>query len=196
MTGNMNTCNRSQGHSTTVNIRLHELHLFRIRSAFVKCFLFSREHSILQGSVFEIPKCAHALCILLITEFISLYTCIITKDNFIIWKKCHLVQNRPVSPADLANTEECGVLYSLPIDRTLELLRQSSGLTARLWKEPRCLRCLWVGRNKNAYQFIAHLPGPIWLTGRLHLWCELDWHAEISSLRDPNLLQYYVWCST
>lgn len=166
MTGNMNTCNRSQGHSTTVNIRLHELHLFRIRSAFVKCFLFSREQSISQGSVFEIPKCTHALCILVITEFISLYIYIISKGNFIIWKKCHLVQSRPVSPADLAVTEDCGVLYSLPIDRTLELLRQSSRLTARLWKEPRCLR---VGRHRNAYQFIAHLPRPIWLLGRLHL---------------------------
>lgn len=132
MTGTMNTCNRSQGHSTTVNIRLHELHLFRIRTAFVKCFLFSREQSISQRSAFEIPKFTHALCILLITELISLYICTITKGNFIILKKCHLVQRRPLSPADLANTEDCGMLYSLPIDRTLELLRQSSRLTVRL----------------------------------------------------------------
>lgn len=177
MTGTMNTSNRSQGHSTTVNIRLHELHLFRIRSAFVKCFLFSREQSISQGYVFEIPKCTHALCMLIITEFSSLYIFINTKGNFIvIWKKCHLVQSRAVSPADLAITEDCGVLYSVPIDRTLELLRQSSRLTARLGKESRCLR---VGRNRNAYQFIVHLPGPIWLLGSRNevMWTWLACHC-------------------
>jgi hypothetical protein len=135
MTGTMNTCNRSQGHSTTVNIRLRALHLFRIRSAFVKCFLFSREH---RRPVFHKVLCSKSQSVrmlsvyFLLMQFISLYMCIITKGNIIILKKCHLVQNRPLSPADLAFTEDCGVLCSLPIDRTLDLLGRSSRLTAQL----------------------------------------------------------------
>ena len=80
LTGTTNTCNRSQGHSTTVNIQSHAFHLFpdfAARSSVV--FSFERNGlrlTLQQASVFESVTCTHALCIFVASGvYFTVYLC-------------------------------------------------------------------------------------------------------------------------
>lgn len=163
MTGTTNTCNRSQGHSTTVNTQPHAFHLFRVRTAFVNCFQFSNEclrlplHKLLYSNSQRIRMLSVCVCC-----FWRLFHCTAVQ----LWTRILWFQRRVTETTHFPNgvyqrlTVMCYGLSSYWSCSAAVTSGYSAECTA---PKAAAMSTSRAGCHRHAYQIHCRLPRSIWL---------------------------------